>query len=225
MTLDIKEMLASAVTAHDGQRDRSKQVKIGPSAVGGCRRRVYHNIMRTPTTNDTKAYALPAIMGTYIHAGIAEAIKREDPFGDNFLIEQQFETEKITGNIDLFIKDIGLVVDWKTTKVKSMRYSPSTAQLFQVHLYGWILEQNGYKVNEVALCYIPRDGDIGDIKVHREPYNEAVALQGLNWLDEIEQIVNTGSEPPKPEEKVFFCARYCSYYDPTGEIGCPSTNK
>lgn len=225
MTVDVKKMLASAITAHDGQRDRSKQVKIGPSAIGGCRRRVYHNLVRTPTTNDTRDYALSAIMGTYIHAGIAEAITREDPFGDNFLIEQQFETEKITGNIDLFIKDIGLVIDWKTTKVKSMRYSPSKAQLFQVHIYGWILEENGYKVNEVALCYIPRDGDIADIKVHREDYKKEIALEGLKWLDEIQEIVNSDSPPPKPEEKVFFCSRYCSFYDPTGEIGCPSITR
>lgn len=225
MTLDIKEMLYKSITAHDSQRDRSKQVTIGPSAVGGCRRRVWHNLMRTPTTNDTKPYGLSAILGTYIHAGIAEAIVREDPFGDNFLIEQQFTTEKISGNVDLFIKDIGLVVDWKTTKVKSMRYSPSHAQLYQVHLYGWILEQNGYKVNEVALVYIPRDGEIADIKIHREDYSPAIAEEGLKWLDEIQEIVNTKGEPPKPEEKVFFCSRYCSYYDPTGEIGCPSTNK
>jgi hypothetical protein len=225
MVVDIKEMLAKAVTAYDGQRDRSKQVKIGPSAIGGCRRRVYHNIMRTPTTNDTSMNSLPAIMGTYIHAGIAEAITREDPFGDNFLIEQQFETEKITGNIDLFIKDIGLVIDWKTTKVKSMRYSPSKSNIYQVQVYGWILEQNGHKVNEVALVYIPRDGDIADIRVHREPYSEELALEGLNWLDEIYNIVDASAQPPAPEEKVFFCSRYCSYYDPTGEIGCPSTTK
>jgi hypothetical protein len=225
MVVDIKEMLAKAVTAHDGQRNRSKQVKIGPSAIGGCRRRVYHNIMRTPTTNDTSMNSLPAIMGTYIHAGIAEAITREDPFGDNFLIEQQFETEKITGNIDLFIKDIGLVIDWKTTKVKSMRYSPSKSNIYQVQVYGWILEQNGHKVNEVALVYIPRDGDIADIRVHREAYSEEIALEGLKWLDEIYNIVDAKAQPPAPEEKVFFCSRYCSYYDPTGEIGCPSTTK
>jgi hypothetical protein len=225
MVVDIKEMLAKAVTAYDGQRDRSKQVKIGPSAIGGCRRRVYHNIMRTPTTNDTSMNSLPAIMGTYIHAGIAEAITREDPFGDNFLIEQQFETEKITGNIDLFIKDIGLVIDWKTTKVKSMRYSPSKSNIYQVQVYGWILEQNGHKVNEVALCYIPRDGDIADIRVHREAYSEEIALEGLKWLDEIYNIVDASAQPPAPEEKVFFCSRYCSYYDPSGEIGCPSITK
>jgi hypothetical protein len=225
MVVDIKEMFAKAVTAYDGQRDRSKQVKIGPSAIGGCRRRVYHNIMRTPTTNDTSPYALPAIMGTYIHAGIAEAITREDPFGDNFLIEQQFETEKITGNIDLFIKDIGLVIDWKTTKVKSMRYSPSKSNIYQVHVYGWILEQNGHKVNEVALVYIPRDGDLGDVRVHREAYSEEIALEGLKWLDEIYEIVDASGQPPAPEEKVFFCSRYCSYYDASGEIGCPSSTK
>jgi len=225
MTIDIKEMLASALTAHDGQRDRSKQVMIGPSAIGGCRRRVYHNLIRTPVLNNTKDYALAAIMGTYIHAGIAEAITREDPFGDNFLIEQQVSTDIMTGNVDLFIKDKGIVVDWKTTKVKSLRYFPSKAQLFQVHLYGWLLEQNGHKVNKVSLVAIPRDGEMGDIRVHLEDYNEDIAHEGLRWLDEIKNIVDTQAPPPPPEEKVFFCSRYCSFYDPSGEIGCPSIRK
>jgi CRISPR/Cas system-associated exonuclease Cas4 (RecB family) len=164
-------------------------------------------------------------MGPYIHAGIAEAITREDPFGDNFLIEQQVSTDVITGNVDLFIKDKGIVVDWKTTKVKSLRYFPSKAQLFQVHLYGWLLEQNGHKVNQVSLVAIPRDGEMGDIRVHIEDYSEDIAHEGLRWLDEIKNIVDTSAPPPPPEEKVFFCSRYCSFYDPTGEVGCPSTKK
>jgi len=94
-----------------------------------------------------------------------------------------------------------------------------------VQVYGWILEQNGHKVNEVALCYIPRDGDIADIRVHREAYSEEIALEGLKWLDEIYNIVDASAQPPAPEEKVFFCSRYCSYYDPSGEIGCPSITK
>lgn len=223
--MDIHKMLSTALTSHDGQRDRSKQVTIGPSAIGGCRRRVWHNLKRTPVTNDTKDFALAAIMGTYIHAGIAEAITREDPFGDNFLIEHQVTTDVISGNVDLFIKDKGIVIDWKTTKVKSLRYFPSKAQLYQVHVYGWLLEQNGYKVNQVSLVAIPRDGEMGDIRVHLEDYKEAIALEGLKWLDEIKEIVNSDAPPPIPEEKVFFCSRYCSFYDPTGEIGCPSSKK
>jgi CRISPR/Cas system-associated exonuclease Cas4 (RecB family) len=225
MTIDIHKMLSTALTSHDGQRDRSKQVMIGPSAIGGCRRKVWHMLKQSGVTNDTKDYALSAIMGTYIHAGIAEAITREDPFGDNFLIEQQISTDTITGNVDLFIIDKGIVIDWKTTKVKSLRYFPSKAQIYQVQVYGWLLQQNGYKVNQVSLVAIPRDGEIGDIRVHLQDYDEEIALEGLKWLDEVREIVKSDGEPPAPEEKVFFCSRYCSYYDPSGEIGCPSTKK
>jgi hypothetical protein len=225
MTLDIKTMLANAITAHDGQRDRSKQVKIGPSAVGGCRRRVYHTLKQTQTTNDTQGYALPAIMGTYIHAGIAEAIKREDPFGDNFMIELEVAHEDLKGHVDLYIKDQGLVVDWKTTKNKSLRYFPSDQQKMQVQIYGYLLAQNGYEVKQVALCAIPRDGEMHDIKTHIEDYNPEVALQGIAWLNQIKDMVKNGEVPPAPTERSYFCTRYCTYYDPTGEVGCPSTNR
>jgi CRISPR/Cas system-associated exonuclease Cas4 (RecB family) len=222
--IDIKEMLTKSLTVHDNQRDRSKQVEVGPSAIGGCRRRVWHTLKQTEKTNK-QTESLSAIMGTFIHAGIAEAITREDPFKDNFLIEQQMSSDVITGNIDLFIKDKGVVVDWKTTKVKSLRYFPSKPQLYQVHVYGWLLEQNGYKVNYVSLVAIPRDGEMADIKVHIEPYSKEVAEEGLRWLAEIKEIVSKDLPAPAPEEKVFFCSRYCSYYDATGVVGCPSMTR
>jgi len=222
--MDIKEMLAKSLRWQDSQRDRSKQVAVGPSAIGGCRRRVWHTLKQTEKTN-IQVDSLSAIMGTFIHTGIAEAITREDPFGENFLIEQQVSSDIITGNIDLFIKDSGIVVDWKTTKVKSLRYFPSKAQLYQVHVYGWLLEQNGHKVNFVSLVAIPRDGEMADIKVHMEPYSQEIAEEGLRWLDEIKEIIANDSPAPEPEEKVFFCSRYCSYYDETGVIGCPSMTK
>ena len=222
--MDIKDMLAKSLKSQDNQRDRSKQVEVGPSAIGGCRRRVWHTLKQTEKTN-LQTDSLSAIMGTFIHAGIAEAITREDPFGDNFLIEQQMTSDVITGNIDLFIKDKGIVVDWKTTKVKSLRYFPSKSQLFQVHVYGWLLEYNGYKVNQVSLVAIPRDGEMGDIKVHIEPYSKDIAEEGLKWLAGVKEIVTKDLPPPAPEEKIFFCSRYCSYFDPSGVIGCPSTKR
>jgi hypothetical protein len=181
-------------------------------------------LKRTPATNpDTEVLA--AIMGTFIHHGIQEAIKREDPFGDNFLIEHRVSNPKITGNVDLFIKDKGLVVDWKTTKVRNMRYFPSAAQLYQVHIYGWLLAQEGYEVKQVSLVAIARDGEMKDIRVHIEDYSEAIALEGIAWLDDIRAIVANNDPAPDPTERVSFCAKYCGYYDPTGEIGCPSSAK
>lgn len=220
---DITTMLLGALKAHDGDRARSKQKKIGPSGAGSCKRYLWHILKDTPKTAETDN--LPAIMGTYIHAGISEAIKREDPFGDNFLIEQQFSTDRITGNIDLFIKDQGLVVDWKTIKTNSLRYFPNDKQRYQIHIYGYILEENGYKVNDVALVAICRDGGSDKVKEFREPYSREIAEIGLKWIEEVEQIVANDLPAPEPTERLTWCANYCSYYDPSGVIGCPSTTK
>jgi hypothetical protein len=221
--IDLNNLLSKSLNAYDKNRDRSKQVEIGPSSIGGCRRQVYYQLQQTPVTNpDTESLA--AILGTFIHSGIADAIKREDPFGDNFLIEQAFEYEGLKGHVDLFIKDAGLVVDWKTTKKKSLRYFPSDQQRMQVQLYGFLLEKNGHKVNEVALVAVARDGEMNDIRTHKEPYDEQIALAGLKWLEEVKELAKNNT-PPAPEKWAGFCANYCSYYDASGANGCPGSAK
>jgi hypothetical protein len=214
--IDVTEMLVKSLHAFDGQRDRSKQVEVGPSSIGGCRRRVWHELRQDPKVNETSS--LPAIMGTFIHAGIAESIKREDPWGDNFLIEEEFRAPEynLKGHVDLFIKSEGLVVDWKTKTKKSMRYFPSEQERWQVQLYGFLAEENGHTVNQVSLCAIPRDGEAADVVTHMEPYDRNIALTALEWL----KAINPEGEAPRPEERVSFCAKYCSYF---GEGSCPST--
>lgn len=220
MSNDIAKMLSTALNGWDKSRDRSSQVEIGPSSIGGCRRKVWHLINETPETNhDTEGLA--AILGTFIHAGISEAIKREDPFGDNFLIEQEFTHEGMKGHVDLFIKDQGLVVDWKTTTKKNLRYFPSDQQRIQVQIYGWLLENNGYPVNEVSLVVIPRDGQMNEIRAHIEAYDRSIAEAGIAWLAEVRASV----EAPAPEKYASYCALYCEFFDPTGEVGCQSIQK
>ena len=219
---EIKKMLVGALTGHDAQRDRSLQVDIGPSAVGDCKRRVFLNITQAPKVNQTEKLA--AIMGTFIHAGIAEAIKREDPFGDNFMIEQEFKVEGLRGHVDLYIKDAKQIVDWKTTKVKSLRYFPSLQQRLQVQLYGYLVSENGYPVENVSLVAIARDGGAEDIREHTEPYDPEMAKQGLEWISNLQEMAANG-EIPEPEKDVFFCRSYCDYYDETGVNGCPSKSR
>lgn len=216
---DIKKMLVSALSGHDAQRDRSVQVDIGPSAVGDCKRRVFLNLTQAPKVNQTEKLA--AIMGTFIHSGIAEAIKREDPFGDNFMIEQGFSVQGLTGHVDLYIKDRKQIVDWKTTKVKSLRYFPSLQQRLQVQLYGYLLTENGYPVETVSLVALARDGGSDDIREHSEPYDPDMAQQGLEWIANIRKMV-ADNEMPEAEKDVSFCGNYCDYYDRTGVKGCPS---
>jgi len=215
-------MLVGALSGHDAQRDRSLQVDIGPSSVGDCKRRVFMNITQAPKVNQTEKLA--AIMGTFIHAGIADAIKREDPFGDNFMIEQEFKVDGLRGHIDLYIRDKAQIVDWKTTKVKSLRYFPSLQQRLQVQLYGYLVSQNGYPVETVSLVAIARDGGAEDIREHSEPYDPEMAQQGLDWIASLQEMAANG-EIPEPEKDVFFCRSYCDYYDESGVNGCPSKSR
>jgi hypothetical protein len=221
--IDLQSIVTKSLTAYDGSRDRSQQVEIGPSSIGGCSRRVWHDLKRTPKVNETEKLA--AILGTFIHAGMEEAIKREDPFGDNYLIEIEVSHGDLKGHCDLFVKDEGLVVDWKSIKKSGLRYFGSEQQRYQIHVYGWLLEKNGYEVKEVSLVGIPRDGKMQDIQVMREKYDPAIAQQGIAWLDGIKQIVATNSPAPSPEKYAKWCTNYCPYFDRTGEIGCPSMTK
>ena len=95
----------------------------------------------------------------------------------------------------------------------------------QVQIYGWLLSANGYEVENVALVAVPRDGEMAQIKTHVEIYDPKIAKQGLAWLVDVKALALSSESPPAPEKDALFCVNYCSYYDATGEVGCPSTRR
>lgn len=213
--MDVANLLKVALTENDNARERSLQTELGASSVYGCKRQAWNILRQVPKTNhDTESLA--AIIGTAVHATIAEAMKNADPFGDQFLIEQGFSTPDLKGNCDLFIKSTGTVVDWKTTTKKNLSGFPSEQQKMQVQLYGYLIEEAGHNVKEVCLVAIPRDGWQKDVKVYTEPYNREKALQGIQWVRDLQNTVT----PPAPERPRQFCANFCDYYDATGVNGC-----
>lgn len=222
ISLFLFNLLTNALTFHDSQRDRSKQKEIGPSQLGSCARQVYYQLTNAPVVNETEK--LPAILGTFIHEGIAKAITHGDPFGDNFLIEQKFNGHGLPMHTDLFIKDKGLVVDWKTKTKSSLRYFPSDGEIWQVQTYAHILKSNGYEPKTVALVVIPRDGKMSDIRIHVEPYDPVKAEAALAWRDDVVSKAESG-DIPAPEKMKNYCAMYCDYFDVTGENGCASLRK
>lgn len=211
-----KELLLTALRAADAKKSRSTQVQIGPSEVGGCRRRVWYRLNEQPETNDNQL-KLAAIMGTAIHAEIEKALSGND----KLMIETEVEYDGMKAHIDLFVPSTGDVIDWKTTKVKNLGWFPSTQQRWQVQLYGYLLSKNGYVVNRVSLVAIARDGDERDVKVHTENYDESVALTALGWL----ATVKESKEAPAPEKDASYCQHYCPYYDASGEMGCDGLKK
>jgi len=214
--IDAKELLLGALHSKEANRSRSIQVQIGPSEVGGCRRRVWYRLNNQPETNDNEL-KLASIMGTAIHTAIESAL------ADNkeVLVETEVEYDGMKAHIDCFIPSTGQVIDWKTTKVKNLSYFPSMQQRWQVQLYGYLLSKNGYQVNQVSLCAIARDGDERNVTVHSEAYDESIALEALGWLAAVKDM----KEPPAPEKDWSFCQFYCKYYDASGQMGCVGLKK
>jgi CRISPR/Cas system-associated exonuclease Cas4 (RecB family) len=215
--MDIKELLVKALHERENNRPRSTQVQIGPSELGGCRRKVWYRLNNQPETNDAEL-KLAAIMGTAIHSAIESALA-----GNNsILLESTVEYNGMKAHVDAFLPDTGDVIDWKTVKAKNLSYFPSQQQRWQVQVYGYLIEKSGVgKPKTVNLVAIPRDGDERDIKVHSEPYDEKIALEALDWLAAIKE----SAEAPAPERDESYCKFYCKYYDSTGEMGCVGLKK
>jgi len=195
---DPKELLLTALRAGDAKRSRSTQVQIGPSEVGGCRRKVWYRLNDQPETNDNEL-KLAAIMGTAIHAEIERALA-DNP---DVLIETEVEHNGMKAHIDCFVPSTGDVIDWKTSKVRNLSYFPTLQQRWQVQLYGYLLANNGYAVNRVSLVA------------------ESIALEALGWL----AAVKEAKEAPAPERDASYCQFYCKFYDATGEMGCVGLKK
>ena len=215
--MDIKDLLIKALHAKENARPRSTQIQVGPSELGGCRRKVWYKLNDQPETNDNEL-KLAAIMGTAIHNSIEVALKNTK----GVMLETQVEHNGMKAHVDCYLPDTGDVIDWKTVKAKNLSYFPSEQQRWQVQTYGYLIEQSGLgKVQNVHLVAIPRDGDERDIKVHSEKYDSSIALEALSWLE----AVKSSPVAPGPERDESYCKFYCKYYDASGEIGCVGIKK
>ena len=199
-----KNILIEALRSADDQRDRSKQVAIGVSQLGGCRRQVWHKLNGDAETNPT--LRLASIMGTAIHATIEAALQ-----GKGYLLEHRIEAKDglPPATIDCFDPESGTVTDFKTITKKNADYFVTKQKRFQVHTYGYLLAQDGFKVTRVQLLGIPRDGNENDVIEWSEPYDEKIALEALQWLKDVEAL----TEAPAPErDATTFCASYCPFF-------------
>jgi hypothetical protein len=218
--MTIANELIKALNSSSKGSARSQQKQVGPSEIGGCRKKTWLRLNGYESTNPN-TLRLAAIMGTAIHTYIEQAFERQDPFQDKYQLEVEVEYEGLMGHVDMYDKENKEVVDWKTVKKSNLTYFPSKQQRMQVQLYGYLLNKNNVEVNTVTLVAIPRDGDERDIVFHSEPYDESVALDGLKWLEEVRAM----TEAPAPEKDAFFCQHYCNFYDASGLKGCTGKGK
>ena len=215
-----KETLVERLIAFDNSRARTQQTAIGVSSLGDCSRKVWH--MTRGDKGTSKGNRLPAIMGTAIHAAIENAFANGLPDRaelDQPMLEHRVEIEGLPpATIDYYDPLEAEVVDWKTIKLSGVNWFVTKQKRWQVQVYGYLLEQSGFPVRTVSLVGIPRDGTENDIIVHSEPYDSSIALEALQWLENIRAM----EDAPAPERDAdSWCKKYCSFY---GEL-CQGMSK
>lgn len=67
---------------------------------------------------------------------------------------------------------------------------PSAQYRTQAHLYGRGLHLLGLPVETVGICFLPRNGELRDAFLWHEPWDEQIALQGLERLEGIAATCN-----------------------------------
>lgn len=235
----LKHELLEMILYGDANDARSLQLEIGPSEVGHpCPRRLAYRLAGTPGVN-THNDPWPAIVGTAIHAWLAETVDFWNrTHGTRWLYEQEIKFPEFDGkgHGDLYKDET--VIDWKSSNKdlisKYQKTGVPQSYRSQVHLYGYGYRRQGLPVRDVALVFVPRAGFIKNMWVWREPYNEQLALASIQRLYRIAEVaVNVGvlTDPTKfgqipaaPDDTCGMCLWFNPHLPPEQEAsdkGCP----
>lgn len=182
---------------------RSLQKRIGPSEIGvECERAILHKLNGDPEPRGGIPWK-PTV-GTAVHSYLEEAFTADaNTVGsDNqgrWLVEQRVTVghlgeTPITGSTDLFDIWTGTVLDHKvigkSTGKKYRAHGPSRQYYVQGMLYGLGWKRAGYDVKMVAICFIPREGELsGDTFIWTAPFDEQTALDAMARLNGLHALL------------------------------------
>ena len=131
------ERMLAALKAHEAAKPRSKQVRLGPSELGGCREYV-RNVMVGSPMQESDVWPTAAVMGTLAGAHL-EAVAAEHL---GALTEVPVTATlpnglKVSGHADIVIVEENAVLDAKSKDGLSgvRREGPSLENLIQISVY------------------------------------------------------------------------------------------
>lgn len=187
---DTRDTMRGVIEAAIAHHPRSLQTRIGPSAVGTeCDACLVLMLAEVPGPVETDW--LPFI-GRCVHAELDLIAVRHEAAATQprFLSELsvtvgEIDGTPITGSCDLFDIVTGTAVDYKCVGTATLRSArgngPSAVYRTQAHLYGRGWVRLGYRVDHVAIWYLPRnEPSISNAIFWTEPYDQAVAVAALD---------------------------------------------
>ena len=232
--LTLADQLRTAISNRAANAPRSRQKKIGLSEVGEpCARRLAYKILDWNVTNkNTDPWA--SISGTAIHAWLAETFEAE---GERYLVEHPVKVnEELGGTCDLFDKEKSMVIDHKCVGSASMKKRKTEGmtdqQRVQISLYGYGMENQGQKVEKVALAFYPLGGRLDGMHTIVENYSRKIAEAAIQRYEDIKVLIwqlDPESNPANWElipKKTSRNCLYCPFFLPGSNDlskGCPGT--
>jgi hypothetical protein len=183
----LKEQITTVILAGESSSPRSQQSQLGASDLSNpCDRYIAYKLAGVPGHNDADPW--PAIVGTGIHWWLEDAIKRRGP--QDWMTEHLLPIgDEIISHGDLFIRDLGWVVDHKSAGKDRMnevtKNGPPEKYVTQVNIYGLGYEAQGYSVSKVALIFYPRAGRLKDIWTWVGDYDPERAFRAIDRVPAI----------------------------------------
>lgn len=186
---ELQHIIGRTLLAHP----RSHQASIGPSELGTpCPSKLAHRLAGTRPVNRSAAWR--TAVGTAVHAWLADAFDTANTEivattgQQRFLVERRVTVgivggQPVEGSCDLFDMATGTVIDWKVVGLTSLRSArmigPKPQYRTQIHCYARGFVAQGHDVQRVAIMWLPQSGELAQAEFWSEPYDETVALQGL----------------------------------------------
>jgi hypothetical protein len=230
----LKDRITNVIRAKSVNSPRSKVVRIGPSEIGDpCLRKLSYKLLEVPKTNSFSD-PWPSVSGTAIHAWLAEAFEADNGDAD-WLVEHRVEARPgLSGTLDLFDRTNGIVIDHKCVGATSMKdrkaNGPTEQQIIQLNIYGYGLEQQGHKVNKIALAFYPLGGMLTGLYTWVGEYNKDVAIEAMLRLDSTVELIAMLDPEAHPERWEIVPAStsrnctFCPWFVPGSDnlsTGCP----
>lgn len=240
---DAEDDYFTAITDAITNHPRTLQTRIGPSEIGDpCARRIGYKLLHVEQRPQEPNWK--ATVGTGIHGWLETAFDRANDtwarsmggtWVERWLIEERVTVgtdtagEPITGSCDLYDRHTRTVIDHKTigpTQLKKYRaQGPSQTYRIQAHLYGQGWANAGLPPATVAICFLPRQGELRDAYWWSEAWNPGVAAQALDRLRGIQLATGTlgAAALPLLETAAEYC-EHCPFFRPRAanlDVGCP----
>jgi hypothetical protein len=221
----LASWVAEIILDHEHDRPRSRQMSIGPSAVGNsCDRALAFDLASVEAVNFPDP--LKAYVGTGLHAMLEAAVRLRDRETNRYLVEHEVTYRGITGKVDLFDRLTGRAIDWKSkelSKINRLRgRAMSYEYLVQQQIYAAGLRAQGENVKSVSLVFIPVNGLLRDILTQTVPVDVSVADIAIDRLEGLSNRLMDGATPSLVEAMPNSLCPWCSHYAPDSPLSARS---